>query len=84
MTKPNGEAFHLPEIPKAERSNASDSLLLDAALRRWGPEAVRKIVNGLQTIRFGSIVLTVHEGEVVEISTTVRVRPSSAPDNSKQ
>jgi len=84
MTKADAKGPGLSAVERSEPSNTSGSLLLEAALRRYGSEAVREIVSGLQTIRYGSILLTVHEGQVVEISTTVRIRPSSAPDSNRQ
>jgi hypothetical protein len=84
MTKADTKSSRLSAIGRPEPSDASDNLLLEAALRRYGPEAVREIVNGLQTIRYGSILLTVHEGQVVEISTTVKIRPSSVSDVNRQ
>src|SRR5579862_8609895 len=37
-------------------------------------ELLREFIHGLRTIRYGSIVLTVHEGRLVEINKTVRIR----------
>jgi hypothetical protein len=37
-------------------------------------ELLRELVQGLRTIRYGSIVLTVHDGQLVEINKTVRIR----------
>jgi hypothetical protein len=38
----------------------------------------REITDALKTIRYGSIVLTVHDGEVVELTQTVRRRTRAA------
>ncbi len=35
---------------------------------------LKEISKALKTLRYGSIVLTVHEGQVVELSKTVRLR----------
>ncbi len=37
-------------------------------------ELLRELVHALRTIRFGSIVLTLHEGQVVEINKSIRIR----------
>jgi hypothetical protein len=49
--------------------------------REWGSdlstpeqELLREIVLALRVIRYGSIVLTIHDGRVVELSKTERVR----------
>lgn len=53
-------------------SNAIDPL--EASLRPEEKELVREIVQDLRTIRYGSIVLVMHDGRLVEISKTVRTR----------
>ena len=37
---------------------------------------VHELVQALRTIQFGSILLTVHEGHLVEINKSVRIRKS--------
>jgi hypothetical protein len=37
-------------------------------------ELFREVVQALRTIRYGSIVLTVHDGQLVEINKSVRIR----------
>jgi hypothetical protein len=58
----------------------STSAELESALMKSGPEAIRELIHGLQTIRYGSIVLTVHDGRLVEITKTMKVRPSQPND----
>jgi hypothetical protein len=69
-TKAQGPASHAPPIP-----SDSTSAELEAVLLESGPEAIRELIHGLRTIRYGSIVLTLHEGRLVEINKTVKVRP---------
>ncbi len=83
MTRTDSKSGALP-APDQSQDDPSSGSLLERALRRCGPEAIREIVNGLQTIRYGSILLTLHEGQLVEISKTIRIRPSSAPDGKPQ
>jgi hypothetical protein len=67
---------------KASRPHADDSSALDNlgvggskfALVEGERELLREIVESLRTIRFGSIVLTVHEGQLVEINKSIRIR----------
>lgn len=37
-------------------------------------ELVREIVRAMRSIRFGSIALTIHEGNLVEIQKTEKIR----------
>lgn len=37
-------------------------------------ELLRELVSALRTIRYGSIVLTLHDGRIVEIQKTERIR----------
>jgi hypothetical protein len=53
-------------------SNAAE---LEAALTESGPEIIRELIHGLRTIRYGSIVLTLHDGRLVELNKTVKIRP---------
>jgi hypothetical protein len=39
-------------------------------------ELVHEVISALREIRYGSIVLTVHEGQVVEINKSIRIRKS--------
>jgi len=41
-------------------------------------ELLREVALALRSIRFGSVVLTVHEGEIVELNKTERIRKNSA------
>lgn len=59
---------------------AVSSAELQAALARCGPDAFRELIKGLRTIRYGSIILTLHEGQLVEISKTVKIRPLSSSE----
>lgn len=49
----------------------------ETALLANEKELLRELIHGLRTIRYGSIVLTVHEGRLVEINKTVRIRRNS-------
>jgi hypothetical protein len=41
-------------------------------------ELIQELIGALREIRYGSIVLTVHDGQVVEINTSIRIRKSRA------
>ncbi len=55
------------------------------ALLESEKDLLRELIHALRTIRYGSIVLTVHEGQLVEINKSVRIRRSRParkdPDN---
>lgn len=38
-------------------------------------DTLRTVKEALETIRYGSIVITIHQGEVVGIETSTKVRP---------
>ena len=40
-------------------------------------DLLREVVRSLRTIRYGSILLTLHDGQLVEINKTVRIRSRS-------
>jgi hypothetical protein len=56
-------------------AGASSAAELEAALTESGPEIIRELIHGLKTIRYGSIALTLHDGRLVEINKTVKIRP---------
>jgi len=41
-------------------------------------ELLQKVLRALRVIRYGSVVLTVHDGHLVEIQKTERIRKGSA------
>ena len=59
-----------PDAFQPERDEAVDF----AHLEEEHEEVFREIVRALKAIRYGSIVLTIHEGRLVEITKTVRLR----------
>jgi hypothetical protein len=56
-------------------AGGSSAAELEAALTESGPEIIRELIHGLKTIRYGSIALTLHDGRLVEINKTVKIRP---------
>jgi len=74
MTKSNVVAQTLiSEEAKVPNGLATEDL--GAVLGESGLEIVRELIHGLRTIRYGSIVLTLHDGRLVEINKTVKIRP---------
>jgi hypothetical protein len=45
-------------------------------------ELLRELVRAMRTIRYGSITLTLHDGRIVEIQKTERVRRNGNKENS--
>ena len=56
---------------------------LEAFLRPEEKELLRELIQDLRTIRYGSILLVMHDGRLVEISKTVRTRKSSPSEVEK-
>ena len=66
------------ELGADDLAALSDAISDDpkAAIFENEKELFRELVHALRTIRYGSIVLTVHEGQLVEINKSVRIRKS--------
>jgi hypothetical protein len=72
----------VPEREKGGEASPGDSVRsssqadeeLEAALLPHEKELLRELIQGLRAIRYGSFVLTVHEGRLVEIEKTVKIR----------
>jgi hypothetical protein len=56
----------------------------EAPLQPGEKELLRELVQSLRTIRYGSIVLVMHEGRLVEVSKTVRIRRSRMAQNERE
>lgn len=41
-------------------------------------ELVRELLSAIRTIRYGSVVVTIHDGRLVEVNKTERIRKNSA------
>jgi hypothetical protein len=88
MTKPTESHLHPVPPGQARESRAAldahDFTLLNdldgggtkVALLESEKELLRELVYALRTIRYGSIALTVHEGQLVEINKSIRIRKS--------
>ena len=51
---------------------------LEKALTSNESQILRELAAGIRAIRYGSIVLVVHDGRLVEVTKTVRLRTSRA------
>jgi hypothetical protein len=74
LTIERGEA-----APNNNHSHVQDIL---GALQAGEGELLRELVRALRTIRFGSITLTLHDGRMVEIHKTERIRRNGKNENS--
>jgi hypothetical protein len=66
----------MPESNRKEREAVDDSDP-EKEMENWPEserELFREVVQALRTIRYGSIVLTIHDGQLVEISKNIRIR----------
>ena len=68
------EASEPKTMEQATSPNRNTSLELSSVEE----ELLREIIAGLRSIRFGSIAITLHEGRVVEIARTQRIRSGGA------
>ena len=56
----------------------------EAALDSSEQELLREAITSLQAIRYGSIILVKHDGRLVEVTTTVRIRGSRAANENEK
>jgi hypothetical protein len=56
---------------------------LDTGLDASEEELLREAIRSLNAIRYGSVVLVKHDGRLVEVTTTVRIR-GSRPTNENE
>jgi hypothetical protein len=64
-----------------EAAQLTSRVVRDELERDLSPEErhlLHEIFRALRVIRYGSVLLTVHEGHVVEIQKTERIRKASA------
>ncbi len=52
---------------------------LAEALLSEEKEILRELARDFRAIRYGSIMLVIHEGRLVEVTKTVRIRKSRGP-----
>jgi len=66
------------ERAKSGETNPAEAVGLggqdDATLLPHEKELLHELIQGLRGVRYGSFVLTVHEGRLVEIEQTVKIR----------
>jgi hypothetical protein len=54
---------------------------LEKGLSSKESQILRELAEGIRAIRYGSIVLVVHDGRLVEVTKTVRLRTSRTSQN---
>ena len=80
MTKSNGFDSDRAVTGTGEKSIVRTQNLIEKGIDHRAPlssserELLNEVERAVRTINFGSIVLTIHEGRLVEISKTVRLR----------
>ena len=76
---------NMPNVERRETAadaNGSDLQNFREAVWAGEQELLREFVRALRTIRYGSIVLTLHDGRIVEIQKTERIRRNGNKENS--
>lgn len=66
----------------ARGASASDLQDFREAASAGETELLRELVRAIRTIRYGSITLTLHDGRIVEIQKTERIRRNGNRENS--
>src|SRR5271169_5482807 len=79
---PRNNMLTIERLEAAADADGSDVQDILVALRAAEGDLWRELVRALQTIRFGSITLTLHEGRIVEIHKTERIRRNGKKENS--
>lgn len=79
---PRNNMLTIERREAAADANASDVQEILEALRAREGELLRELVRALRTIRYGSITLTLHDGRIVEIHKTERIRRHGNKENS--
>ena len=69
------------EVPVELSDKAAE--VLEVALTPGEKELLRELIQSLRTIRYGSIVLVIHDGRLVEVNKTVRIRRGRAAQNER-
>jgi hypothetical protein len=62
------------ELAEGSERHRALSELLKVPLHSYEVELLGEVVAALRSMKYGSVVLTVHEGHLVEIETSVRIR----------
>jgi hypothetical protein len=57
--------------------SAAISSVLEQELSATERELLREVILALRSIRYGSVMLTVHDGRIVELNKTERIRKTS-------
>ena len=79
---PRNNVLTVERREAAADPNGSDPQDFRATVWAGEQELLREFVRALQTIRYGSITLTVHDGRIVEIHKTERIRRNGKNENS--
>ena len=78
----NKEQSEFDELLSGLHQSAGGTL--ESPLQPGEKELLQELVQAIRTIRYGSIVLVMHEGRLVEVSKTVRIRRSRMAQNEKE
>lgn len=76
MARNNTAVFERPD--SGSRAETHDSRLLRVPLSEGEEELISELVHALRSIRYGSIAITLHDGRIVEIQRTERIRTNGS------
>jgi hypothetical protein len=80
MPRNNTITFERREL--ASDTNSSDVASFRQKLSAGEEELLSELAHALRTIRYGSIAVTLHDGRIVEIQRTERIRRGGNKGNS--
>jgi hypothetical protein len=78
---PRNNMLDVERREAAADANGSELQNFREAVWAGEQELLREFVRALRTIRYGSIVLTLHDGRIVEIQKTERIRRNGKKEN---
>jgi hypothetical protein len=67
-------ALETPAMPGGNTMSVTSSTDWQKGLTAGEAELLHEVALALRTIRYGSVVLTVHDGRIVELNKTERIR----------
>jgi hypothetical protein len=71
-------ALEAPAMPGGNTMSVTNSTDWQKGLTAGEAELLHEVARALRTIRYGSVVLTVHDGRIVELNKTERIRKNGA------
>jgi hypothetical protein len=75
---PGGSEHQDNQVAEVLRHDRSLSEILKVPLLSNEVELLTEVIAALRSMKYGSVVMTIHDGHLVEIETSVRIRKNRA------